>query len=187
MGDNDPWPPFKRRLVEGETKLYSSSTLLVLIQQQLPQNGAPETQPLLAPFKSPKPMSSMSNLSGLTIQPFEIDKRLVYVSESSYGPPVWLVYNQVTAVEAEGRAVHRYPVDHYELTKDFLIQIRSPWKEDRLFPLPINPRKLLRPGQLDNLREQFPRAVGVQVFVSGFLIVLFKSNLTSGIFITETG
>lgn len=57
-----------------------------------------------------------------------------------------------------------------------IIQPRSFRKEEFLFRLPINPRKLLRPTQLDNLRELFPRAVGARVLVSGHLVVLFESK-----------
>jgi hypothetical protein len=47
--------------------------------------------------------------------------------------------------------------------------------EELLFQGGINPRKLLSPENIDGLRELFPAAVGARVFVSGHLVVLFKS------------
>lgn len=97
------------------------------------------------------------------------------MSESRFGPSVWLVYGQISGVEARGRAVQNYPVEYEELKPYGLLTPRSPWKGEYLFPININPRKFLTPSQLDRLREVLPRAVGARVLVSGFLVILFKS------------
>ncbi|KAJ5666055.1 uncharacterized protein N7477_008503 [Penicillium maclennaniae] len=100
----------------------------------------------------------------------------VYVSHPQYGPEVWLVNGACEDIEAGGRSLHPYPEDRLNLQPiGRVLTPRSPWKEDYLFKEGINPRKLLSPEKIDNLRELFPVAVGARLFVSGFLVVLFKS------------
>ncbi|KAJ5791593.1 uncharacterized protein N7518_008604 [Penicillium psychrosexuale] len=100
---------------------------------------------------------------------------LVYVSHPQYGPEVWLVNGACEDIEAGGRPLHPYPEDRRNLYPSGILTPRSPWKEDYLFREGINPRKFLSPEKIDGLRELFPTAVGARVFVSGFLVVLFKS------------
>ena len=100
----------------------------------------------------------------------------VYVSHPQYGPEVWLVNGVCEDIEAGGRPLHPYPEDRRNLYPfGETLTPRSPWKEDYLFKEGINPRKFLSPEKIDGLRELFPTAVGARVFVSGFLVVLFKS------------
>ncbi|KAL1970153.1 hypothetical protein VTN77DRAFT_6558 [Rasamsonia byssochlamydoides] len=56
-----------------------------------------------------------------------------------------------------------------------MLPLRSTFSVDFHFRTDLNPRKFLTASHLDSLRELFPKAVGVQIFVSGFLVVLFKS------------
>jgi hypothetical protein len=40
----------------------------------------------------------------------------------------------------------------------------------------LNPRRFLSQDDLNILREMFPSAVGVRVFMSGFIVILFKTR-----------
>ncbi|KAB8074997.1 hypothetical protein BDV29DRAFT_156127 [Aspergillus leporis] len=55
------------------------------------------------------------------------------------------------------------------------VPYRSTWKEDNLFPIAMNPRKLLRPDQLEGIRDLFPAAVGVRLLATGHRVVLMSS------------
>jgi hypothetical protein len=102
--------------------------------------------------------------------------RAVYVCESNFGPPVWVVRGNAPGVEAGGRDIHPYPVDHENLLHFGTTLIPgSQWKADYLFPTAINPRKLLTPAQLDGLRELFPNSIGARVLITGFLVILLPS------------
>jgi hypothetical protein len=99
----------------------------------------------------------------------------VYVSQPLYGPEIWLVKGACEDTEAAGRPLHPYPEDRLNLIPYGIMTPRSPWRENYLFKESINPRKLLSPDMIDSLRELFPAAVGARIFVSGFLVVLYKS------------
>lgn len=100
---------------------------------------------------------------------------VVYVSESPFGSPVWLVHGPDADIDAGGRPIHVYPMDNIHLMSFGILTPRSSWAEELLFRKSINPRKLLTAEQLDGIRSLFPRSVGVRVLVSGFLVVLFET------------
>jgi hypothetical protein len=100
---------------------------------------------------------------------------VVYVCESNFGPPVWVIRGKVSEVEAGGRDIHPYPVDHEDLHHFGILTPRSPWKEDYIFRRAINPRKFLTSEQLDGLREVFPKAIGARVLITGYLVILLPS------------
>jgi hypothetical protein len=91
-------------------------------------------------------------------------------------PEVWLVKGACEDIEAGGRPLHPYPKDRLNLHPlGRVFTLRPLWREEYLFKEGINPRKLLSPEKIDSLRELFPVAVGARVFVSGSLVVFFKS------------
>lgn len=103
----------------------------------------------------------------------------VFVSESVFGEPVWLVCSPLAAsqsVYAGGRPIHYYPGDYTLETSYDLITPRSPEKYNQHFDRFINPRRFLTPADLDSLRELFPEAVGVHLLIAGFLIILFEEK-----------
>lgn len=103
----------------------------------------------------------------------------VYVAESVFGEPVWLVGSPLTAsqsVYAGGRPIHYFPGDHFLDIPDGILPPRSPDKYNEHFDRYINPRRFLTPADLDSLRELFPEAVGVHVLIAGFLIILFEDK-----------
>ncbi|KAI9370466.1 hypothetical protein BJX61DRAFT_535613 [Aspergillus egyptiacus] len=102
----------------------------------------------------------------------------VWVSESSFGEPVWLFDSPLTGSEsayAGGRPIHYLPRDHLEHIPSGILTPRSLDKYNQHFDRYINPRRFLRPSDLDCLRELFPEAVGVEVLIAGFMIVLFDT------------
>ncbi|KAJ5296954.1 uncharacterized protein N7443_007847 [Penicillium atrosanguineum] len=102
----------------------------------------------------------------------------VWVSESGFGETVWLVDSPILgreSVYAGGRPIHYLPGDHYEYIPLGILTPRSPDKYNQHFARYINPRRFLRPADLDSLRELFPEAVGAEVLLAGFLVVLFEN------------
>ncbi|KAN0077586.1 hypothetical protein V8E54_005890 [Elaphomyces granulatus] len=99
----------------------------------------------------------------------------VCVSESKFGPAVWLVGSPVSAVEAGGRPIRLFLGDHTEFIPRGILTPRSPHDFNMPFRRDINPRRFLTRIDLDSFRELFPRAVGVQVLIAGFIIVFFDS------------
>ncbi|KAF7717814.1 Uncharacterized protein PECH_008457 [Penicillium ucsense] len=101
----------------------------------------------------------------------------VFVSHPQYGPEVWLVYDRIDYITVAGRPCHTFPKNSGNLCPKGSVQSRPALGDNHLFHnYHINPRKILSPEQLDCLRDLFPTAIGVQVLVSGFLVVLMKSQ-----------
>ena len=103
----------------------------------------------------------------------------MFVSESVFGGPVWLVCSPLAAsqsVYAGGRPIHYYPGDYTLDTGYGPHTFRSPEKYNEHFDRNINPRRFLTPADLDSLRELFPEAVGVHLLIAGFLIILFEEK-----------
>lgn len=98
----------------------------------------------------------------------------VWVSESVFGPPVWLVESSIDRVVAAGRPIHLIPADHDEYLPSGILTPRSPDKFNILFHRDINLRKFLTAHDLDCFRKLFPRSMGVEVLVAGYAIVLFE-------------
>ncbi|KAL3471811.1 hypothetical protein BJX99DRAFT_19516 [Aspergillus californicus] len=101
----------------------------------------------------------------------------VWVCTSSFGEPVWVIDIPITGLEtvhAGGRPIHYYPADWMEYIPRGILTPRSPEKYNAHFDRYINPRRFLRPADLDSIRELFPEAVGAEVFIAGFIIVLFS-------------
>lgn len=112
-----------------------------------------------------------------TFHPALCEKPVVFVCESVFGPPLWVVYGDVKEVKAGGRDIHFHPLDHEDLFAYGTIPSpRSPSLEESLFPNAINPRGFFNPEQLDALRELFPNSIGARVLVTGFLVILLPSK-----------
>lgn len=106
----------------------------------------------------------------------------VWVSESVFGEPVWVVLSPLEAsqsVYAGGRPIHYYP-GHYIIDTSYglfgPLTPRSPEKYNEHFDRYINPRRFLTPADLDSLRELFPEAVGAHLLIAGFLVILFEEE-----------
>ncbi|KAL4916316.1 hypothetical protein BDW62DRAFT_218808 [Aspergillus aurantiobrunneus] len=98
----------------------------------------------------------------------------VWVSESSFGEPVWVVESPTETVHAGGRPIHYFPHDYLDYVLREILTPRSPDKFNMHFDRFINPRRSLTATDLDSLRELFPKSTGVEVLVAGFLVVLFE-------------
>ncbi|KAJ5941294.1 hypothetical protein N7516_001462 [Penicillium verrucosum] len=98
-----------------------------------------------------------------TYHPSLSSKKKVWASSSAFGETVWLVEKPLS------------PSDSVTFPGAFSPP-RSPDKFNAHFTRYINPRRFLTPADLNRLRELFPEAVGVEVLIAGFLIVLFESE-----------
>lgn len=102
----------------------------------------------------------------------------VGVSESIFGEPVWLVDSPLQdseSVFAGGRPIHYYPDDYHEYIPRGILPPRFTHKYDAHFRHFINPRRFLRPTDLNSLRELFPNATGVEILVAGFMVIIFDT------------
>ncbi|KAL4809843.1 hypothetical protein BDV18DRAFT_156224 [Aspergillus unguis] len=97
----------------------------------------------------------------------------VYISESVFGPPVWLVGTPAKDIHAAGLPIHYYPGVYLDKIAQRCLPAHSPDFYDWRFRREINARRFLTPADLDSLRELFPKAVGVDLLVAGFLVILF--------------
>ncbi|KAJ5944107.1 hypothetical protein N7516_004275 [Penicillium verrucosum] len=80
---------------------------------------------------------------------------------------VWMVQES----KDKGLEIHVQPWGHVERTTVV-------WPKLQPDPLNniLNPRKFLSQDDLHLLREMFPCALGIRVFISGFIVILFKSR-----------
>ncbi|KAI2733079.1 hypothetical protein CBS147332_94 [Penicillium roqueforti] len=78
---------------------------------------------------------------------------------------------KTTGTHAGGLEIHVQPSGYIERTTVI-------WPKLQNDPLSVilNPRKFLSPNDLNLLREMFPCALGVRVFISGFIVILFKNR-----------
>ena len=97
----------------------------------------------------------------------------VWVSESIFGAPVWLVASSTSQVVAAGRPIHLLPGDYFEHMASTIITPRAAYQFSCLFRRDINPRKFLTVQDLRHVREFFPRSVGVEVLVTGCAVFFF--------------
>lgn len=88
----------------------------------------------------------------------------VWVSESIFGRPIWVPAKEV---EAAGRPSIFCPADHPKYLPHGIIPPRNP----SIFE--INPRRFPIRHDLDTLRMPFPQAVGIEIWVAGYVIILF--------------
>ncbi|KAF7114502.1 hypothetical protein CNMCM5793_008806 [Aspergillus hiratsukae] len=99
----------------------------------------------------------------------------VYAVQDSYEKWIWVVAPgpkpTTMTTHAGGREIHLYPVGITEHTTTM-------WRHYQSDPrAALNSRKFLSPDDLHVLREMFPSAVGVRVFMSGFVVILFKTRV----------
>jgi len=75
------------------------------------------------------------------------------------------------STHAGGREIHLLPAGITERTTTI-------WPRFQHDPIraALNPRRFLSQDDLNLLREMFPSAVGVRVFMSGFIVILFKTR-----------
>ncbi|KAJ5101132.1 hypothetical protein N7456_007184 [Penicillium angulare] len=107
------------------------------------------------------------------------NKPTVWVSESIFGQPIWLVdkpLRKSDSVFAGGRPIHYYPSDRFDYVPWGILTPRTPHDFNNHFDRFINPRRFLRATDLDSLRELFPKATGVNVFVAGFMVIIFDDQ-----------
>lgn len=100
----------------------------------------------------------------------------VWVSESVFGEPIWLVTSPVKEAYAGGRPIHFFPGYHLERVPGRILTLDWTSRWDAQFSRDINPRRFLTARDLDTLRELFPKAIGANVLIAGFVVILFEDS-----------
>lgn len=77
------------------------------------------------------------------------------------------------SVFAGGRPIHYLLRDYTQYVPELILTPRTPIDMNRHFHRFINPRRFLRPTDLDGIRELFPEATGVEIFIAGFMVITF--------------
>ncbi|KAJ5782257.1 hypothetical protein N7457_004031 [Penicillium paradoxum] len=100
----------------------------------------------------------------------------VYLVEESEHKWIWVVspgFDETRSIGAYagGLEIHLKPTGLMERTTTM-------WPKYQSDPIPaiLNPRKFLSRHHLHLLREMFPTSLGARVFISGFIVILFKSR-----------
>ncbi|KAK9851052.1 hypothetical protein MYU51_011245 [Penicillium brevicompactum] len=103
-------------------------------------------------------------------------QRNVWVTQPEFGQVFWFVDSPLDSsksVYAGGRPIHYFPgrYDAYISRR-----VSKPYGDGRnWYPTRnINPRRFLRPAQLESVRNAFPKAIGVEIRVAGFMVVLYE-------------
>ncbi|KAI9375182.1 hypothetical protein BJX61DRAFT_192188 [Aspergillus egyptiacus] len=123
-----------------------------------------------------EPMTTRDNERLLRTHHRSLSRALsVYIVSSPFGKRVWMITCDAPDITAGGLEIHIMPAG-YPL-KTGLIPTTAPniALPQTLVPGQINPRKFLTEQDLDSLRILFPKSIGAQVLISGFLRILFKS------------
>ncbi|CAG8026734.1 unnamed protein product [Penicillium olsonii] len=101
----------------------------------------------------------------------------VYWREESIGRFIWLVEvdGHYVGTHAGGIGIHLIPQGFTYKRKPGIYTCLWPSNHHR-DPVPesLDPRKFLAPTHLNMLREMYPTSIGARVFVSGFIVLLFK-------------
>ncbi|CAG8903156.1 unnamed protein product [Penicillium egyptiacum] len=111
-----------------------------------------------------------------THHPFLSYLHLVWMVQESNDKWIWVIAPDsvpkiAIGTHAGGLEIHVQPWGHMERT----IVIWPKLQPDPLNAI-LNPRKFLSQDDLHLLQEMFPCALGVRVFISGFIVILFKSR-----------
>jgi hypothetical protein len=123
-----------------------------------------------------EPMTTRDNERLLRTHHRSLSKAsMVYITSSPFGRRIWLVSCNVPDIIAGGLDIHILPAS-YPL-KSPLIPTRAAQVilAQSLVKGQINPRKFLTEQDLESLRILFPRAIGAQLLIAGFLRILFDS------------
>lgn len=102
----------------------------------------------------------------------------VVVLEERSGNKIWVVAPGADArildTHAAGREIHVFPTGiTVHTTLSFSVFGRH--QEDPI-EAALNPRRLLRQGDLNKLREMAPTAVGARLLISGYIVILFRTS-----------
>lgn len=107
---------------------------------------------------------SLSQIDGVWVVQESIEKSIWVVNPGPKGIAI--------ATHAGGREIHFLPSGGISM-KTTTCYPRIQW--DPIFA-DLNPRRFLSQSDLNKLRDMFPSAVGARVFISGFIVVLFKNR-----------
>lgn len=101
---------------------------------------------------------------------------MVYIVTSPFGKRIWLISCDAPDITAGGLEIHLFPAG-YPLTERLIpTAVAQSMLAQTLVEGQINPRKFLTAQDLDSLRILFPKSIGAQLLIAGFLRVLFNSG-----------
>ncbi|KAL3433411.1 hypothetical protein BDV09DRAFT_186676 [Aspergillus tetrazonus] len=101
---------------------------------------------------------------------------VVYIVTSPFGKRIWLISCDAPDITAGGLEIHLFPAG-YPLTERLIpTAAAQSILAQTLVEGQINPRKFLTAQDLDSLRILFPKSIGAQLLIAGFLRVLFNSG-----------
>jgi hypothetical protein len=97
------------------------------------------------------------------------------VSEPTTGERIWVVQDTRAGLEAGGRPIHVMPsrvvgVDVATAMADLLRFVPDGMSER------LDPRTILSPSAIGDIRAAFPCATGVHILVSGFVVLMYRSE-----------
>jgi hypothetical protein len=100
----------------------------------------------------------------------------VYLVEESEQRRIWV--SSPNLDETTPISTHAGGLEIHLMPGRFTERITTVWPRFQFDPIGtiINPRKFLSRDHLHRLREMFPTSIGVRLFISGFVVVLFKSH-----------
>ncbi|KAJ5675388.1 hypothetical protein N7462_008285 [Penicillium macrosclerotiorum] len=100
----------------------------------------------------------------------------VYLAEESKDKWIWVISPDPDT--AESISTHAGDLEIHLAPGGLIEQTTTKWP--KLQPDPIigtlTPRKFFSRGHLQRLREMFPTSIGARVFISGYIVILFKSR-----------
>ena len=113
-----------------------------------------------------------------THHPSLSQQTVVYWTKGSWGRSIWVVEidGHHVGTHAGGIGIHLIPRGFTQELKCMRPNIWPTNYQEDPIPETLDPRKFLAPTHLNILREMFPTSIGARVFVSGFIVLLFKDH-----------
>ncbi|KAL4929979.1 uncharacterized protein BDV17DRAFT_281134 [Aspergillus undulatus] len=102
---------------------------------------------------------------------------IVYITTSPFGRRIWLISCNAPDITAGGLDIHIFPAGYPLKSRLIPTPAAQSILAQNLVKGQINPRKFLTEQNLESLRILFPRSIGAQLLIAGFLRMLFD-NIT---------
>ena len=100
---------------------------------------------------------------------------IVYIASSPFGRRIWLISCDVPDITAGGLDIHILPAGYPLKSRLIPTSAAQFVLAQSLVKGQINPRKFLTEQDLESLRILFPKAIGAQLLIAGFLRMLFDN------------
>ncbi|KAL4937591.1 hypothetical protein BDV06DRAFT_232470 [Aspergillus oleicola] len=100
---------------------------------------------------------------------------IVYITASPFGRRIWLISCNAPDITAGGLEIHIIPAGYPLKSRLIPTPAAQFILAQNLVKGQINPRKFLTEQDLESLRILFPKSIGAQLLIAGFLRILFDS------------